>query len=204
MRIAIIGAPGSGKTDLGRSITRSLNRDHQGGWKLIDNYVDKLSQRTGVTYNAQSGYIENVTIMTTRWLLEDEAAYQQFNTISCGSIYETFVYAAMLNTTPAADEQARLFQHHLVSTMMNFFSIVEPSGRYDQVFFLPLSQERLQEHSWDVVLDSKIPDILQSCGVTATVLTGNHRSKVKDALKITRFIRDQIFSDSETQLDEQS
>ena len=207
MRIGIIGAPSSGKSKLAKSMRLSLNRDgEEQAWKVIDGYVDELTSRTDTTYGPGAGYIENVQIMSYRWLLEDEESKKGYHTITCGTIYETFCYAAMLNVNPVADEQARLYQHQIVSTMMNFFALVEPAGRYDRVFYLPWPEERQHEHSWDAVLNAKLPDILSMCGVTCTVLTGSHRDKLRDALKVTRFIRDEIYAGGfeETAMDVES
>lgn len=171
-------------------------------WKVIDGYVDNLVSRTGTQYGPGAGYVENVAIMSQRWILEDEAAHRDYHTITCGSIYETFTYAAMLNVDPPADEQALIFQRQLVSVMMNFFAFMEPAGRYDHVFWLPWDEDRAQEHSWYAVLNAKIPDILSTCGVQATVLTGTKRQKTQDALKVTRFIWNAINAEQATKMAE--
>lgn len=222
MRIAIIGAPTSGKSDLAKSMARALNKDSQTkfredhpdvtykgkiktdwDWKVIDDYVADMAERTGHTYGPGAGYVENVSIMSYRWLLEDEMAKKGYNTISVGSIYETFTYAAMLNTDLPSDEQAMIAQRTVVTVMMNFFHLMEPAGRYDHVFFLPW-QDREHEHSWHAVVNAKLPDILTASGVTATALTGTKRENLRDALKITRFIRDEIYNKQAQELAEQS
>lgn len=173
-------------------------------WKVIDGYVEKLTERTGTQYGVGAGYVENVTIMSQRWILEDEAAHKGQHTITCGSLYETFTYAAMLNTMRPEDENALMYQRTVVTVMMNFFALMEPAGRYDHVFFLPWGDDREHEHSWNAVLNAKLPDVLAQCGVTATALTGTKREKLRDALKVTRFIRDQVYGQQATNVaDEQ-
>lgn len=192
MRIALLGAPGAGKTEVAKALARNLTRDGLpvgGKWKVIDGYVDRLSARTGTTYGPYAGYLQNLQILCERLTLEDEAINQGYSIITCGSIYDTLTYTLLLNVVPPADETARLSQAEVSYLFMSVFGLIEPSILYDRLFYLPLSE---QEHSMHGVISAKIPDVLSSLNRQATILTGTRREQVRDALKVTRFIRDEV------------
>jgi ABC-type glutathione transport system ATPase component len=189
MKVGLIGAPGAGKTDVGKRIVRALNRERHGGWTLVDGYVDELTRRTGVTYGFEkTSTAHNIQVASTRWTKEAMDIHKGFNTVTCGTIYETMLYEAIRWIHPPTNEAAYLDWLQEGQTVMQFLQLIDQATfNYDLLFFLPLGDH---DHTWSGMLSAKIPEILEARFRYAPELTGTPRQKATDALKAIRHIRD--------------
>lgn len=194
MKVALLGAPGAGKTDIAKRLARALNRDNDGHkWITIDGYVDRLAQRTGRVYGEHAGFPHNIQVMAERWTLEAEASNKGLNTITCGTIYETIIYAARIvaGWTPSTENEL-MSQGMYADVCMRFLGAMEDTTfNYDVMFYLPWTQERVDsaDRDWNMVVNSKIPEVLDAEFKAAITLTGTPRQKVTNALEKIRFIR---------------
>lgn len=217
MKVAILGAPGSGKTEVGKRIAARLNRDAKEAaiassgsepirrWKLIDDYVKDLSKRTGRRYGSEGDIPHNAQVMTERWTREAEALHQGFHTVTCGSIYETILYTAFTRLTPPTDEQEMMAWSQEAQVAMQFLNLMEQmTFNYDVLLYLPLGDHN-HTMGWSRVIDAKLPEVLEGCFRYAVPLNESTlRQKVTHGLKVIRFIRDQADAvEAEATSDEQ-
>lgn len=189
MKVAILGAPGSGKSAVGGALVRNLNRG-RGSWKLIDGYVDGLAAKTGREYGVKGDIPHNIQIMAERWTREAQALHAGHSTITCGSIYETIIYTALTRLRPPVDEQELLDWTHEARTTMQFLNLMEQmTFNYDVLLYLPVGDDA--KNTWHEVIDAKLPEVLSGCFRYAVPLREpTLRQKVKHGLKVIRLIRD--------------
>lgn len=193
MKIGIIGAPGSGKSELARKLAGAIERKkYLGKVKVIDGYVDKLSRQTGFTYGYYATYEQNLQILFDRWTLEQIAAHRGQHTLTCGTIYETICYAAIHANQAAVrnDDQEEFLKGR---TAMTAFGMIEADiFDYDALFYLPYDGKVLMEkgRSYDTVIDRKVPEVLQGHFKQALTLSGTVRENVKYATEVVRAIQD--------------
>lgn len=192
MKIALLGAPGSEKTKLAKALARALNKDHPKHWVVIDGYVNRLAYRTGREYGIAADYEHNLQIIGERWTLEAEALNKGHSTITCGTIYETIWYASLIALEPQPTESMTLAAYEAASGFMKVFAMLERGTfNYDAMFRLPWPEDvdESMQHTWDEVLNLKIPEILDGFVRHAVPLTGTHKQKVTYALEVIRAIQ---------------
>lgn len=192
MKIALLGAQDAGKTEIAKRLARNLNADKTGHhWKVIDGYVEQLTQRTGRQYGRAADYPHNVQIMVERWTQEAEALHQDKHTITCGTIFETLIYAAMIGFDPPPNEDILITQHEYTDTVMRFLgAMADVTFNYDAMFFIPWQQQIEHPASWATVVNAKLPEVLEGKFKYAIELRGTTRQRVTHALETIRFIRD--------------
>lgn len=203
MKVGIIGAPGAGKSEFARKLSSALTRKEiLPKVKVIDGYVDKLTEQTGYAYGYFATYEQNFQILFQRWTLEQIAEAKGQNTLTCGTIYETICYAAIHanQASVRAEDQEEFLKGR---TAMTALGMIESSiFSYDALFFLPYDGKTLLEkgHSYDVVIDRKVPEILSGHFKQALPLNGTVKENVRYATEIVRAIKDK----TETPENEQS
>lgn len=188
MKIAILGAPGSHKTQVANSLKRKLEKspleDSLAQWKVIDGYVEKLQERTGLPFGHMSTFPHNFTVITDRWVRESEAMMKGYNTITCGSIYESILYATFSTLFTSSVEEIMIYDQLFYKCMMEALGGLEQrTFDYDLMFFLPWTEEQEQEleGTWDAVVNAKIPEVLDGFSKHAVTLRGTDAQKAKTA-----------------------
>ena len=190
MKLALLGGPGSGKTVIGRRLVSRLHKTEP--WALIDGYVEKFCTRTGQTAGVQATYLSNVQLITERVNLEQEAQLKEVNTVTCGSIYESLIYTGVLGTVMPANEQDRIDIYSISQAFMTTLGYLERlTFDYDVLFFLPLPPELAEAHTWEAVVNAKIPEVLEGLFKAAILLDGTPRQNVDYAEQIVRNIQHQ-------------
>lgn len=135
-RIALVGPPGSGKTELAHGIVQRMD----GAWDLVDGYVEKLRDETGWAYGHWAGWIANLGVALRRMEVEERVWNSNaVGAVSCGTLVDTLAYAAMhmeirqASSMPAADDYVRVA--NVMHTIGMLFNDTWP-GRYDHVLLL--------------------------------------------------------------------
>lgn len=160
MKIGIIGAPGSGKTNLAQGIKKAL--DDKIDFDIVDEYVGDLSDGTGLAFGHFAGYIGNLQVTFERLAREQESTRQYEGTITCGTVVDSLIYAAMYSQLARQAPNQRAELARAATTMGAFGMIIYDTFDYDLSFYLPLSQEHRQEHEgeWNVLFDLEVAPTL--------------------------------------------
>lgn len=199
MKVALLGAPGSGKTKIAGRIARRLNTEAK-SWVVVDGYVDNLRKRTDRQFGPVSDLEDNLMVLSERRIKEDEAVLKQLHTITCGTIYETVIYsAAQSMLIPGlADEGWMLEETQIAQITMQALGILERrTFDYDALFYLPLHKDPEAEFTWDDVVDAKLGEVLEGFNRLAIVLDGTDRQKVDRATEVIRTIITAIADDDQ-------
>jgi energy-coupling factor transporter ATP-binding protein EcfA2 len=190
MKIALLGAPGAGKSTFATKLATAL-REQKGEVKrqtvkIVDKYVDRLIKDTGYAYGIFATYPQNFQILFERWSAEQRAENAGAETIiTCGSLYETVLYTALrVNSNVALKEDQELIVHGRVA--MEALGMIEKEiADHDLLFFLPYSEKTLavKGRSYDTVINEKIPEVVSGYFKNLVALDGTSKKKVKDALR---------------------
>jgi hypothetical protein len=184
MKIAIVGAPGSGKTELAEGLEKYLReRCPNCTTAVIDDYVDEIGKQNDIAIGGDATYIGNLYIVLGRLTHERKAESDGAkHTITCGTIVESSVYT----TIEAVRQQT---QPHFVraTNLMNLLgSIFQDAWQYDHVFVLSLEESDLETIEGQV--DQALFMALSSFSVPFTPLNGSFEeklSKAKEELNVT-------------------
>lgn len=198
IRINILGAPGSGKSKFAKSLATAIRRER--GMppvlqpvSVVDGYMNNLVKHTGYAFDIFATYPQNLQILFDRWTREQEAEKEGCHTlITVGSIYETILYTGLrvnsdivLKENDTVKMQGRI----VMETMGVIHSLI---ATHDLLFFLPYSQNVMEEkgRSYDVVVNEKLPEVVQGFNRSLIPLTGTTKQKVKNAIAAIRRVED--------------
>jgi hypothetical protein len=191
MKIALLGAPGANKSKVARLTLARMKRLELGQWAVIDGYVEKLQQRTGLPYGEASGFTHNLSVITDRWVREAEAMNKGYNSITCGTIYESIMYSSF-GTLFVSPYEAQMVEDQLYyQVMMQALGALESRTLdYDAIFWLPWSQRVAEEHegTWDAVLNAKLGETLDGFGRYVITLIGTDKQKADRVVEVIRAI----------------
>lgn len=173
-RIAIIGAPKSGKSDLALEVEKSILGGHPTIKKVhvVDDYIPAWQSRTGMAVGEFGTYIVNSQIALERLNVEEQALniYQDAKLddlllITCGSLIETVVYHSFnsycLALHNGSDQPSGAMQGDpRAHTTMQWLTLLKAdTWKYDKVFYTPLSDELKADEENGVItmVDNNIP-----------------------------------------------
>lgn len=163
MRIALVGAPEAGKSELASSLADAL------GLPVIDDYAIKLADETGLWIGHASPYVPNLFVALERYKREFGDAVAD-GRITCGTAVETMAYCACYSARVKDDSSPDEIRVDAIqaATMMNAINFAMEDGwRYDFVFYLPTKSER----KLDRTLDYAIREVLATLSIDHTPLT---------------------------------
>src|SRR4051812_40126539 len=92
LRIALVGAPQSGKTELAKQLETALSPRKA---VVVDDYVSELGNRTNLAFSHYANYLGNCQVAIARYNAECTAQLKQVAVITCGTVLETTVYSAL-------------------------------------------------------------------------------------------------------------
>lgn len=173
LNIALLGAPGSGKSSVARKIVALTKQSNAlGEWGVVDGYVEALSKSTGLIFGPASNFPQNLSVITTRWVKESELYSKGLNVITCGSIYESILYSTLPTMFKTEEEFAANTAENIFNQIMlqALGALEKTTYHYDAMFFIPFTEKvRLKnERTWAGVVNAKLPEILE--GFTKQVI----------------------------------
>lgn len=142
MKIAIIGAPGAGKSELAGLIGPQLGTV----WADIDEYAEQACDEVDYAPGTDGGYIANLAVALER--LSIERSTNAPNSITCGTLLETSVYSAMdfENASKFQKEDEIVNNTRRVEAVLKTPAcLYADSFDYDLVFYLPARGEEWAE-----------------------------------------------------------
>lgn len=128
MKIALIGAPGSGKTKLAKEIAKKLDL------KIVDGYAEKWSKRTGLTVGFTGGYTHSLGVALDR-VFEERKLEDNF--VTCGSTLDSLLYMALMSLSDPNNVEFIRAKSYMEVLSMLFYDF----WGYDHVFFCRLYAE---------------------------------------------------------------
>lgn len=159
MKIALLGAPGSGKSKLAEDLARKVSA------YVIDGYVKDIEGEYGIPVEHFLGsYISNIHVASYRILQESHAA-EYGRVITCGTIIETLIYQVMwtrlaweVNRDPDNQIRGEIALGLLASLLRDTWD-------YDFAYYLP-SNGKGDEREWLIKeVNINIPVALQEFGI---------------------------------------
>lgn len=184
MRIGLLGAPGSGKTQLARALGKEFNL------KVIDGYAQRLQKKTGLALGPWSSYSELFMVAGHRLAEEEKADHD--NTVkpmrvTVGTMADTLTYAAVRSDVVLHrnDEGVRAAYRSAQTAMQGLALMFQEIWDYDIAFYLPYTPEQQREKAgtWESALDGGYLPVLESFQVPFVyTITGT----LKDRITIVR------------------
>lgn len=137
MNIALIGPPGSGKSDLAAGLAAKLHNA-----VIVDNYVQIAEDRTQIAMGPMADYLGNLYVALDRYALERIARLDEGNAavITCGTLIETAVYMALHFTGQlnVLDEEGKADIAPKVDAVLRILAVLYSEiFNYDFAFYLP-------------------------------------------------------------------
>jgi len=169
IRLALLGAPSSGKTQTAQAISKALDDSTV---EVVDDYVQEIEQRSDNTLSYFATYLGNLQVALGRWEAERVAERDQQPDIliTCGTVVETGVYEA-LNALAVAQVDGggltiRALQNDKrASVTMTMLGIMcYDTWHYDYAYYIPLDNEEADQQ--DKMIDKHILESADAMGVT--------------------------------------
>jgi hypothetical protein len=137
MKIAVIGVPGSGKTEFAYALKSLL--ESNGKVAVIDDYAEEASKEIDIAKGFSASWYLDLFVSLKRLGLERHALKDNEIVITCGTIIESTQYS-MANFADRIDfkleneksDEAKRIQ----AAMMTFACLFMDTFAYDQVYFL--------------------------------------------------------------------
>lgn len=159
-RIAIVGAPGSGKSDLAYEIADYLQLERGMSVEVVDKYIENWSNYTDIAPGEFATYIGNMQIAMERLnseqateavLRKDEGSDDRKVLITCGTILETLVYqcfnayclAVKYQDGKSTERISSNIRSNVTNQWLTLLKI--DSWRYDKALWISLPEEKKTE-----------------------------------------------------------
>lgn len=180
MKLAILGAPGSGKTDFARELIGLLAKGDYDRFWLIDNYVDDLRACTRLEYGGFGSHVDDLQVVFKR--REWELAWAHANTVTVGTVLDSTVHCFVRSDEAARNRrEVSLKTEHLRTIAGTFGLLYTDIWDYDYAFML-----RYKGDDWHSrMIDAGLNDIITA--YHAPVLT--FKSEVPDDEKASTAAR---------------
>lgn len=177
LRIALVGAPGSGKTELAQQIKQALDKDVA----IVDRYVQNLGDRTNIAFDHYGNHFANAMVLTER-VAAELAEREHEAVVTCGSLIETTIYSAIfaLSNADTGVGQVNLINDKRAQVAMTWLGMaVLDTWNYDFAFYCPHDG---QDH-WQGIVDEYIPEAIESLQVAVVTLPKDRPERIAKVLE---------------------
>ena len=163
MRVGLIGAPGSGKSKLGRLIAKEYEIT------LVDNYVQRLQKATNLALGPWSSYAEHMVVAGHRYAAEEKVG--PTDRVTAGTMIDTLTYAMVKSDvefqygTKNNTEKERIAAMYASAQagIRGLTLFLTETWDYDLSFFLPFSDDAAKKADpWSLALDNAYPAVIES------------------------------------------
>lgn len=187
MNIALIGAPGSGKTGLAHELAGALSTDPTCDCvrkvAIVDNYCAEIETEANMALGPIADYLGNLYVALGRYARERVQRMDHDIVISAGTIIETAVYTAMhfVGLTAVLNEdQQQEVAPRIDATLRILASLYTDICQYDYAFYLPPSMTPANE-DW-AYFDQQLQAALEGFKLLPVTPLINPASQLSDAL----------------------
>lgn len=184
LKIALVGAPGSGKTELAQQINKALNRSFQ----CVDNYVEELETETNISFSHYANHFANAMVVCKR-VAKERNVEDVLNPdgglevrVTCGTILETTIYSALfaLSNADTGVGQINLINDKRAQIAMTWLGVAAlDTWEYDYSFYCPYDGN----DNWQGIVDENIPEAIDALGVKITKLPDAREERLAKVLE---------------------
>lgn len=157
MRIAILGAPGAGKSEFAKELRDELRRTVVGFFAIIDGYMESLQARTHLAYGPFGNHIDDLQVVFKRreWELEVPADH----IISVGTILDSTAHCFVRSEDTAhTPRELSLTRERLRTVAETFGLLYTDTWDYDYAFYLPYRGD----DPYSRLIDTALVDLMRS------------------------------------------
>jgi nicotinamide riboside kinase len=182
LKIALVGAPSSRKTELSHSLKSALEPERSVA--IVDEYVKAVEERSDLALSHFANYLGNLQVAVARYEHERMAAKDNPAVmITCGTLIETTVYTALhglANSNP--DLPAISVQNDTRALIaMRWLSIMDNDyWDYDLAFKLKVPSDT--DH-WDAVVEEHIDEAAETFRHSLIELPDDNDERVAKVLE---------------------
>ncbi len=161
IRIALTGSPNSGKSELAIKLGEHFDI------RVIDNYVQELSDRTDLHLSYATHYVPNMLVMYERLVREMDKPH---DFITVGTAIDTMAYCALWSSHIKESSSPDEIQSDSIkaAVFMNAINLtLDDCWRYNHVFYMPTKGGSKMNRE----LDYAIREVLATLSIDHTPLT---------------------------------
>jgi hypothetical protein len=153
MKIGIVGAPGSGKTEFARELARLLvESDREQRFIRIDDYVHWLRRQTGLEYGHFGNFIDDLQVVFKRRELE-LINEQDGSIITVGTVLDSVAHCFIREEDPATNPREIVLVSERLRAVAEAFGLVyTETWDYDYAFYLPYHGDDPESRKIDTAL----------------------------------------------------
>lgn len=136
MNIALVGAPGSGKTKLAHELARKMDNTC-----VVDDYVQAVEERSEIHIGQIIDYVGNMMVIMERYALENKARGHHDNVITCGTIFESSIYYTahvLAFRESSTEDQAMEYAPRVDASLRMMACLYNDIMPYNHIFYLRL------------------------------------------------------------------
>ncbi len=144
--IALLGMPGSGKTELAAGIEEALVKEDGGCTscrtpvRVVDDYAYRIRDHGDFAIGLEGGWMASIAVATERLCQERRAQADSKTVVLCGTMLESAVYMGMHFEEMAkiyTEAEAKDAALRLEAGMRLFAAMYMDVFHYNRVFYLP-------------------------------------------------------------------
>ena len=160
MKIALIGVPGAGKSDLAKHLADKLDPECDGRSTIIDNYASEVSEYIDIAKGLSASWYLDLQISLERLARERQAKRDAFDhVITCGTLIESTSYSMLNfeNRKAFKMENEIPFELARIEAAMKVFAcLYQDTFSYDLICFLNQVKPTEEDTEMFKVLDRNI------------------------------------------------